>query len=145
MIVVGIDPGKTGAIALLDGRAVVSVDDMPEDSHALAYALEQLPTRATYVIEKVNAKPRGGVKMGAQSMYNFGFGCGVIEGVLAAQHRVFRYVTPQTWKRRAGLIGEPKESSLMLARELHPEARAWLTRRKDHGRAEAILIAEFGA
>lgn len=144
MIVVGIDPGKTGAIALLDDGAVVAIIDMPEDSSTLAHVLEPLPTRATYVIEKVNAMPRGGVKMGAQSMYNFGFGCGVIEGVLAAQHRALCYVTPQTWKRRAGLIGEPKESSLMLARELHPEARAWLTLKKHHGRAEAILIADFG-
>lgn len=142
---VGIDPGKTGAIALIEDGVVAAVDDMPADAAGLYRLLHRdYPIYAEYVVEKVHAMPRNGVKMGAQSSFTFGFGCGVIEGVLASLELTFKYATPQLWKRRAGLIGEEKKASLALARERHPEAKAWLTRVKDIGRAEAILIAEFG-
>ena len=55
-------------------------------------------------------------------------------------------VTPQRWKKYHQIpTGSDKEASRKLALELIPEIAGWLTRKMDHGRAEAALIALYGA
>src|SRR5690606_16808140 len=89
-------------------------------------------------VERVSAMPGQGVS----SMFNFGMGYGVIQGVLASLGIPYTLVTPQTWKKRAGLAGKDKDNARTLAQQLCPEAP--LGRKKDIGRADAILIARFG-
>ena len=62
-------------------------------------------------------------------------------------------VEPRAWQRFVGLAGKGKESrergalpaAVLTARELYPAAAHDLQRVKDHNRAEALLIAHYGA
>lgn len=157
MRVVGIDPGTGGALALLDAGRFVEAIDMPTvvrsrskkstklmvNGAELARVLRDWQPDAA-VVELVNAMPSIGDKrgMGAASAFNFGESAGVVRGVLAALAIETHYVTPQTWKKRSGLAGSDKEASRMKAVTLWPEAP--LGRKKDQGRAEALLMARFG-
>lgn len=90
-------------------------------------------------LELVNAMPGQGVR----SMFSMGQGRGTWEGIIAALDLALEYVTPQTWKRALGLSGSDKAVSILRAQQLIPGAAPYLTRRKDEGRAEAILISEW--
>jgi len=153
---VGIDPGLTGAIALLDGDTVIRIWDMPtmEKTHGKGnqvnpYILCDIfreiieiagDDRVQVFVERVGARPG----MGVTGAFSFGRSAGVIEGAAAAYGLAMRYPTPQRWKKGAGLIGKPKDSSRTLAIEMYPEVRDMLTRKKDNGRSDAILIAANG-
>lgn len=157
-LVCGIDPGITGAIAILDGEQLMECWDMPTvkrsaakssnkqevNAAALAAILRGRRPALVYV-ERVNAMPNTATKrgMGAASAFNFGDSFGRIIGVLAALEIPYDLVHPQTWKKRAGLIGADKDFSRTLAQQLYPAAE--LARKKDVGRAEAILIARYGS
>ena len=91
-------------------------------------------------MEQVGAMPG----QGATSMFNFGEGFGIVKEVLGALQIPVRMVTPQRWKRFAGLTGKDKDAARSLAIQLHPEAAEYLRRKKDVGRADAIMIARFG-
>lgn len=151
MLTIGIDPGNTGAISVLGSEGFVEVHDMPLMANGkkqqvngaeLSKILWDIRARAggsiTAVVEKVGAMPGQGVS----SMFNFGMGFGVIQGVLAGASVPYVLVTPQKWKKAAGLVGKDKEMARTLAQQLYPEAP--LGRKKDVGRADAILIARFG-
>lgn len=151
MQVLGIDPGKTGALALwAPATRYLEIRDMPGSPlHAACdiYWFTQLGVSATYV-EKV-----GGVgRQSASRSFNFGFGTGVIYGVLAANGVAPEEVTPVKWKAAFGLKRGPGETdasfkgrSRALASELFPEYAHLFKRAKDDGRAEAALIAYYGA
>ena len=73
-----------------------------------------------------------------------GFGSGLWEGILATCGIFYLRPTPQVWRKAVGVpAGADKKASLELARELFPELRGELKRQKDHGRAEALLMARF--
>lgn len=146
---IGIDPGNTGAIALLRDGAFAEVFDMPTmqrgakgnkqqvNATELARILRELPPCMAY-IEQVGVMPGNG----AVSMFNFGHGCGAIEGALAALGIPREFVTPQKWKKTFGLIGSEKDCARTKAIQLMPAAP--LARVKDGGRADALLIALHG-
>lgn len=148
MLVVGIDPGATGALAFIDDRdGLMAVYDMPTTKNKQgknlvnATLLAQLlrveqPSKA--IIERVSAMPGQGVT----SMFNFGMGYGVVLGVIASLGIPHELVTPQTWKRAAGLIGADKDYARTKVLEMYPYAD--VARKKDIGRADAILIARYG-
>ena len=81
---------------------------------------------------------------GVSSMFRFGESVGVVLGVLGALQMPVRWVTPQRWKKAAGIVGKDKDAARSLAIQLHPEIAGMLTRKKDHNRGESILIARFG-
>ena len=160
--VIGIDPGITGAIAVRgDDPDEVDVFDMPtltEGKHQrinaveLANLIRSLRLEhniAEARIEKVNAMPPAKGKAGGkprnpgtQSSFNFGRGVGVIDGIMGAFQLPTIHVTPQQWKKPAGLIGKVKDEARTRALELYPHLE--LHRKKDVGRADAILIAHYG-
>lgn len=145
---IGIDPGNSGAIAFIaDDLTYIDVQDMPlmamgKKNQVNAAGLREILLMHSgnlhAYVEKVQAMPGQGVS----SMFNFGKGAGVIEGVLAGLGISYTLVTPQKWKKRAELIGKEKDMARTLAIQLYPFAP--LTRKKDIGRADAILIARFG-
>jgi len=145
---IGCDPGISGALALLDDNlALIEVVDMPTmamgktkrqvNAAELAKILSQWKGATAYV-EKVSAYPEQGVT----AMFNFGMSYGVILGVLGALQIPVILVSPQSWKKKAGIIGSVKDVSRTKAQQLYPEAD--LARKKDCGRADSILIARFG-
>ena len=151
-LTLGIDPGQTGAVAALaDGRLDRFVD-MPTSPRkagghqvsgaALATSLREILAAhpGAYVIaalEQVNAMPN----QGSSSGFRFGQSDGVVRGVLGALGVGFVEVPPQMWKRHLRLTGCDKDAARTLAIQRFPGAAATLARKKDIGRADALLIA----
>lgn len=145
---IGIDPGLTGALAVLDADGIiVTLADLPvirdrslawidggELQSLLLDALRGRPARA--VVERVSAMPRQGVA----SSFTFGVGFGSILGVLQAMQIGIELVTAAQWKRSLGLPAN-KRTSLDRARLLFPGADLRLA--KHDGRAEALLLAHW--
>jgi len=156
MIIVGIDPGLTGAVAILSphGQLDVAVYDCPITQvvkgkskkneylpYAMAELLAGLPPDSTHVyIEKVGAMPGQGVT----SMFNFGKGFGLWIGIIAALKLPVTFVTPQAWKKELMAGMRDKDAARIRAMELFPDMSEQLKRKKDIGRADALLIAEYG-
>ena len=152
--IIGIDPGQTGAIASLNKYGqVVELADMPTmarihgkghqvDAAQLASILTSMKdgNTATVYLEQVSAMPGQGVS----STFHFGESVGIVLGVCGALGLPVRMVTPQKWKKKAGLIGKDKDAARTLAIQSHPDFADMLTLKKHIGRADAILIAEFG-
>jgi hypothetical protein len=149
VITIGIDPGLTGAVAVIykegisDGWAVVH--DLPVqrdkslawiDGKALAEILRPHIGRARAIIERVSAMP----KQGVASSFGFGVNFGSVLGVLQALELPIELVTPAKWKREMNLSAE-KDASLHKARLLFP--RCDLRLKKHDGRAEALLLAHW--
>ncbi len=148
-MIVGIDPGYKGAIAWLsDDGVLVDVVDMPIAKYrgktrivapevARLLDVRSVET-AMVIIEATGARPGQGVT----SMYNFGFGCGIMEGICAAMFLPYFYVAPQTWKRQMG-VGADKTACREMAQKLWPGAAHQFRRVKDDGRADAALLARW--
>ena len=154
MIIVGIDPGLTGAIAILDNKKVISLFDMPVmaegkknkrqlNSAQLVNILSEYKKRkddeVSVVVEQVNAMPGQGVT----SMFNFGQTFGAIKGVCAAMVLPIFFVRPSKWKKHFELINASKDSSRTKAIEMYPSLSNQLTKKKDVNKSDAILIARF--
>jgi crossover junction endodeoxyribonuclease RuvC len=144
MLVLGIDPGSvSGAYAVLDSRrdTVIHCDDLPvieKQVNAVEFAkiLRQIkPDQA--VIELVGSMP----KQGISSTFRFGVAIGLVRGVVATLQVPLHQVTPTKWKR-AFSLGSDGEESRALASRLYPGLNG-LSRKKDHNRAEAILLARW--
>jgi crossover junction endodeoxyribonuclease RuvC len=146
---IGIDPGLTGAIASISPIGLVLLHDMPIlngkgktqlDYANLAHVLRQYdPLESMAVIEQVGSMPGQGVS----SMFKFGQVYGAALGILAALQIPYIYTTPVQWKRHHRLIGCEKDESRGRALELFPGCVAALRLKKHHGRADALLMAEY--
>ena len=141
-VYIGIDPGASGALAGLDpmGR-VVEVHDYAGEQDA-ARKIRELQDRFTLqaALEQVHAMP----KQGVSSSFKFGMAFGAWVGVLAALGVPYRLVPPTVWQKgrvRKTDGPDPKTRSLTAARRMFPEAS--LARKKDDGRADALLIADW--
>jgi crossover junction endodeoxyribonuclease RuvC len=152
----GIDPGQTGAIAVLvdgDFEDFIDMPLMPRpaggnqiNGAALAESIREVRRRhegADFlaVLEQVSAMPGQGVS----SMFRFGEGFGVVQGVVAALGIPLNMVHPQKWKKTLGLIGKEKDCARTLAIQRFPQAASSLARKKDIGRADALLIASWAS
>lgn len=155
------DPGLSGAIAVLLDGEVGPIIDMPTFHNGTANEVDALKlgtfvreVRAAHpgaffsvCIERVRAMPdrSGGVvrKMGAQSSFNFGDGFGQVKAVFRALGMQPVLVEANSWKHYYGLRGSEKDASRQLAITRFPAAAGQLRRMKDHGRAEALLIALY--
>lgn len=140
-IVIGVDPGLFGAIALVDSYGVLlDVEDMPvlngNVSVQLLHDIDDWTHCSPVVIEDVHSMP----KQGVASSFKFGRSKGVIEGYFAALGMPLRYVAPSVWKRDLKLSRD-KGASRQRAVELWPSKAGLFKRVKDDGRAEAALIA----
>lgn len=149
----GIDPGLSGALVLLDQEgSPLSAIEMPTqprskggnqiDAHTLNNWLisAHCNGEVTAFVEKVHAMPGQGVS----SMFTFGEGCGVIRACLACRGIPTVYVTPQAWKKAFGLIGKEKDYARTVAAQMMPEIASGVARKKDIGKADAALIAYYG-
>ena len=163
-LVIGIDPGQSGAIALLADNHFAGFIDMPtmprktsgEEIDAAFLGRKLRDARSAHegaycvaVLEQVNAMPsipgKDGTRraMGASSAFRFGESYGVLKGVLGALNLPVVFVAPLTWKRRLRLEGTKKDFSRTAAIEWFPSATEYLQRKKDVGRADALLIAHW--
>lgn len=139
--ILAIDPGKTGAIAVLNqAGALIEVQDMPPglDPVGIATLLHDLVARhapAYAAVERTHGRPG----RSAVAMHGLGMASGLVLGVLAALRVPVVLLLPAHWKRRVGVTAD-KTSSLEMARLLWPDMAALFRRKRDDGRAEAALI-----
>jgi hypothetical protein len=146
MTILGIDPGATGALALYEGGRITRITDMPMsgreiDAVLLAVELRRLcPARPQMVmIENQHAMP----KQGVSSCFKLGVRFGAILGVCGAFQWPVEMVMPTRWKAFTK-TSRDKDGARARASQMPEAAHHW-TRVKDHGRAEAALIAWYGA
>jgi crossover junction endodeoxyribonuclease RuvC len=152
MNIIGIDPGKSGAIALLSPS--------PEITYAVWIPMPisggEIDVRALYqfiksygpdlaVVEKVHAMPGNS----SVSMFSFGKSYGIVLGVLGALGVRVELVAPQAWKKVV-LAGsaKDKEAAIAYCRRAFPAVSLLSTIRctKPHdGAADALCIARYGA
>ena len=151
---IGADPGMSGALAILIDGAV-AVADMPAleidgkrqmdmwtlSRHLTNWALAH-DVRAV-AVERVHAMP----KQGVTSSFNFGFAAGALQQAIASAGLPMTLITPGTWKAIYGLRGgkENKDMSRQKASQLFPSFAHLWARKKDDGRAEAVLLAHYAS
>ncbi len=153
MKIFGIDPGLSGAIAVLKDKKVLGIFDMPVMAEGKKNK-RQLNSanlvdiikgnifdkeEAAVVVEQVNAMPGQGVT----SMFNFGQTFGAIKGVSAALNLPIFFVRPSKWKKHFELINSSKDSSRTKVIEMYPNLSNQLSKKKDVNKSDAILIARF--
>lgn len=142
IVYAGIDPGKTGAYAIVsDDGTTYEAFDWPGDEVSAANEIQEIVSNFDIrhcILESVHSMP----KQGISSTFAFGTNFGIWRGILAANSIPFSLVRPQQWQK--GLISkndgkDTKERSLTVARRLFPDAELHL--KKHNGRADALLMA----
>ena len=157
MLIIGIDPGISGAICFFENGEVKDVIDMPTMSEGKKnkrqvngrQIFNEISSRINnydlkninVVVEQVSAMPGQGVT----SMFNFGQSYGIIKGICSAMQLPIFFVRPAKWKKHFGLIKSQKDASRTKAIEIFPKISPILSKKKDANKADAILIASFHA
>ena len=153
MNILGIYPGLSGAIDILEKKKVLNLFDMPVmaegkknkkqlNSAQLVNIIRENSIgdkEIAVVVEQVNAMPGQGVT----SMFNFGQTFGAIKGVCAALNLPIFFVRPSRWKKYFELINSSKDSSRTKVIEMYPSLSSQLAKKKDVNKSDAILIARY--
>ena len=153
MKIIGIDPGLSGAIAILENNKVLNIFEIPVmaegkknkrqlNSAQLVKIISdntEENEEVSVVVEQVNAMPGQGVT----SMFNFGQTFGAIKGICAALGLPIYFVRPAKWKKHFELINSSKDASRTKAIEMYPSLSNKLQKKKDVNKSDAILIARF--
>ena len=155
MLIIGIDPGISGAICFFENGEIKDVIDMPVMAEGKknkkqingSQIFNEISKRiknydaenVNVVIEQVSAMPGQGVT----SMFNFGQSFGVLKGVCSAMQLPMYFVRPAKWKKYFGLIKTEKDASRTKVIEIFPYISSKLSKKKDSNKADAILIASF--
>ena len=155
MLIVGIDPGISGAICFFEDGQVKEIIEMPVMADGKKNK-RQINGPQTYneilkrinkfqkkdiivIIEQVSAMPGQGVT----SMFNFGQSFGVLKGICSAMQLSMFFIRPAKWKKYFGLIKTEKDASRTKVIEIFPYISSELSRKKDSNKADAILIASY--
>ena len=155
MLIIGIDPGISGAICFFEEGQVKEIIDMPvmadgkknkrqingpQIYNEILNRISKFQKKdIIVVIEQVSAMPGQGVT----SMFNFGQSYGVLKGICSAMQLSTYFVRPAKWKKYYGLINSEKDASRTRAIEMFPYFSSQLSKKKDSNKADAILIASF--
>lgn len=152
-IICAIDPGASGALAFFSPTAgTLEIIDMPtvevkrgakmknEISPQMLAPLIAARKPGVAVLEKVGAMPG----QGSSSMFQFGRGVGMVEGIVAALHIPIEYVTPQAWQK-AVHSRDGKDGARQRAAEIFPAYAHLFALKKWDGRADAALMAWWRA
>ena len=155
MLIIGIDPGITGAICFFENGELKDVIDMPTMASGNknkkqingSQIFNEISLRIqnhkseniNVVVEQVSAMPGQGVT----SMFNFGQSFGILKGICTAMQLPMYFVRPAKWKKYFNLLNSEKDASRTRAIEIFPYFSSQLSRKKDSNKADAILIASF--
>ena len=155
MLIIGIDPGISGAICFFENGEVKEIIDIPSMAEGkknkrqingqqifneISLRIKNIPKKEIIVvIEQVSAMPGQGVT----SMFNFGQSFGVLKGICSAMQLSMHFVRPAKWKKYYGLIKTEKDASRTKVIEIFPYISSQLSRKKDSNKADAILIASY--
>tara|TARA_B100001142_G_scaffold141091_1_gene142407 strand:+ start:545 stop:1042 length:498 start_codon:yes stop_codon:yes gene_type:complete len=155
MLIIGIDPGISGAICFFEDGEVKEIIDMPvmadgkknkrqingpQVYNEILKRINKFQKKdIIVVIEQVSAMPGQGVT----SMFNFGQSFGVLKGICSAMQLSMFFIRPAKWKKYFGLIKTEKDASRTKVIEIFPYISSQLSRKKDSNKADAVLIASF--
>ena len=155
MLIIGMDPGISGAICFFENGEVKEIIDMPNMAdgkknkrhingpqvyNEISSRIKNTPKKEiVVVIEQVSAMPGQGVT----SMFNFGQSFGVLKGICSAMQLSMRFIRPAKWKKYFGLIKTEKDASRTKVIEIFPYISSQLSKKKDSNKADAILISSF--
>ena len=153
MIIIGIDPGVSGAICILTDGKITEIYEMPtmidgkknkkqvNGAEITNIINKELVNEkdVNVVIEHVSAMPGQGVT----SMFNFGQSFGVLKGICAALKLPVHFIRPVKWKKHFNLINTEKDASRTKVIEVFPYISSKISKKKDANKADAILIARF--
>ena len=155
MLIIGMDPGISGAICFFENGEVKEIIDIPNMAdgkknkrqingpqvyNEISSRIKNTPKKEiVVVIEQVSAMPGQGVT----SMFNFGQSFGVLKGICSAMQLSIRFIRPAKWKKYFGLIKTEKDASRTKVIEIFPYISSQLSRKKDSNKADAILISSF--
>lgn len=152
-MILAIDPGAKGALAFFrPEEGTLELIDTPtveikrgqktktEISPQMLAALIRARKPDIAIIEIVGAMPGQGVS----SMFQFGRGVGMLEGCLAALEIPVTYISPAGWQKAVG-ARSGKDGNRQRAAEIFPAYAHMFSRVKDDGRADAALMAWWGA
>ena len=155
MLIIGIDPGISGAICFFEDGQIKEIIDMPvmadvkknkrqingpQVYNEISSRINKFSKKdITVVIEQVSAMPGQGVT----SMFNFGQSFGVLKGICSAMQLSMFFIRPVKWKKYFSLIKTEKDASRTKVIEIFPYISSELSRKKDSNKADAVLIASF--
>jgi Holliday junction resolvasome RuvABC endonuclease subunit len=135
MLFMGIDPGQSGGIAVVDqGGHIIGVTKMPDTERDIYAAIQSFHDADYCYIEQVHSMP----KQGVASSFKFGTSYGGLRMALVAAGLRFETVTPQRWQSLLGCRSKgDKNVTKRRAQELFPGQLM------THAIADALLIAEY--
>lgn len=164
---VGIDPGRTGAVAFTSFKNRVDpvVIDIPVisvttttmrkgkkakttknefDYQEIVRVLDPLidakeEVDIEFILERGQPRP----KDSSMTSFSIGLGFGMWHLYFVAFGFRYTLARPSVWKKKMGLTKKDKSASRILAKQLFPSASEFLRCVGDDGRAEALLLAEF--
>ena len=155
MLIIGVDPGLSGAICFFEDGKILDVVEMPTMTEGkknkrqvngsqvyneISKKIKQVDKKdIKVIIEQVSAMPGQGVT----SMFNFGQSYGILKGMCSAMQLPMYFVRPAKWKKYFGLINTEKDASRTKAIEIFPYFSSNLSKKKDSNKADAILIASY--
>ena len=144
MIYIGIDPGKKGALAIINGIGDISIYPFDKEVYRNVlsdYQMVGSEILAKCCLEHVSAMPGQGVV----SMFTFGENFGFIQGLLTAFEIPYELVRPQKWKKEFSITSD-KNQAIDVCKRLFPNAILKRTERckvDDSNFVEALLMAEY--
>ncbi len=155
MLIIGIDPGISGAICFMEDDKIINVIEMPSMADGKKnkkqvngsqvfneiskYIKNKELINIKVIIEHVSAMPGQGVT----SMFNFGQSFGILKGICSAMNLPMFFVRPAKWKKHFNLINSSKDASRTKAIEIFPYFSTNLSKKKDSNKADAMLIASY--
>lgn len=153
--ILGVDPGLSGGLCIYCPLAsaasglrwhVIDIPTAGEGTQRRVTApifrdwIMKLDPQHAF-IELATVMPKQGIASSGRYMR----AVGALEAVVNCMNVPITFVTPQSWKKFYSLKGPDKEQSRALAIRRFPEAAKFIERKKDHGRAESMLLAAYGA
>lgn len=138
---IGVDPGVSGGIAVLDESGVVEVFKTPQSPKDFVAALIKYADESVFgIVEKVHSMPINGAK----SNYTFGYINGILHTVLMVADIPFELKTPQTWMKYYALKRGKSETSTIWKNRLKTKAQQLFPKIKvTLWNADALLIANY--
>jgi len=151
-VFIGIDPGVSGASAMLFPDGEIEIHDFDTGNGVIAVLQDNWIWSYSALIERVSAMP----KQGVVSMFKLGTNFGQWIGRLEALGIPYGFVAPRKWQQemygstpkvyktvKGKKVLDTKAMSLTVARATFPKMGGFLNRKKDHNRADALLLAEY--
>ena len=167
-VLIGIDPGKTGAIAFLCGRKTFFLDiptvvvekgkdkkgklkrrseyDLYTLKNIFGVTLKPFHSRMRVFLERAQIMGKWAPRQDTPlTAFDVGWGAGMWHMLFVCFGIPFEDIPPAEWKKAMGLTRKGKEAARRMAQRIFPDiAESHLNTKSSHNRAEALLIAEFG-